>query len=30
MNLRIGIVGAGAIGMLFGGYLSKHGHDITF
>lgn len=30
MNLRIGIIGAGAIGMLFGGYLSKHGHDITF
>lgn len=28
--MRIGIVGAGAIGMLFGGYLSKHGHDITF
>ena len=28
--LRIGIIGAGAIGMLFGANLSKIGHDITF
>lgn len=29
-SLRIGIIGAGAIGMLFGAYLSKAGHDISF
>lgn len=29
-SLRIGIVGAGAVGMLFGAYLSKAGHQISF
>ncbi|WP_298471946.1 2-dehydropantoate 2-reductase [uncultured Psychrobacillus sp.] len=28
--MRIGIIGAGAVGMLFGAYLSKAGHDISF
>ena len=28
--MKIGIVGAGAIGLLFGAYLSKSGRDITF
>lgn len=28
--MNIGIVGAGAIGLLFGAYLSESGHDITF
>ncbi|NME05229.1 2-dehydropantoate 2-reductase [Psychrobacillus sp. BL-248-WT-3] len=28
--MRIGIIGAGAVGMLFGAYLSKAGHNISF
>ncbi len=28
--LKIGIVGPGAIGMLFGAYLSEQGHSVTF
>ncbi|MGB3100776.1 MAG: 2-dehydropantoate 2-reductase N-terminal domain-containing protein, partial [Psychrobacillus psychrotolerans] len=28
--MKIGIVGAGAIGLLFGAYLSESDHDITF
>lgn len=28
--MKIGIIGAGAIGMLFGGYLAEAHHDITF
>ena len=28
--MKVGIVGAGAIGLLFGAYLSKSGRDITF
>ncbi|MCM3357047.1 2-dehydropantoate 2-reductase [Psychrobacillus sp. MER TA 171] len=28
--MRIGIIGAGAVGMLFGAYLSKAAHDISF
>ena len=30
ITLKIGIVGAGAIGMLFGAYLSQAKHEVTF
>ena len=30
ITLKIGIVGAGAIGMLFGAYLSEAKHEVTF
>lgn len=29
-NMKIGVAGAGAVGCVFGGYLSKAGYDVTF